>query len=37
VVLHHPVLLGSATDVEEVVRAVFKVWNHRRAFKAGME
>jgi hypothetical protein len=25
VVLHHPVLLGSAADVEEVVRAVVKV------------
>jgi len=29
VVLHHPVLLGTATDLDEVVRAVRKVWDHR--------
>lgn len=29
VVLHHPVLLGSPADIEEVARAVLKVWAHR--------
>ena len=34
VVLHHPVLLGSSTDIEEVTRAVLKVWTHRQALAA---
>lgn len=29
VVLHHPVLLGSQAEIEEVSAAVHKVWNHR--------
>src|SRR5262249_45828238 len=31
VVLHHPVLLSSEADVEQVARAVCKVWAHRAA------
>lgn len=31
VILHHPVLLGTSADVEEVARAVLKVWQHRQA------
>lgn len=30
-VLHHPVLLGRPSDLEEVVAAVRKVWTHRAA------
>jgi dTDP-4-amino-4,6-dideoxygalactose transaminase len=29
VVLHHPVLLGSADDIDAVARAIRKVWAHR--------
>ena len=29
VILHHPILLGSTEDVEEVARAVHKVWTLR--------
>jgi dTDP-4-amino-4,6-dideoxygalactose transaminase len=31
VVLHHPVLLGTTADVEEIARAVAKAWTHRVA------
>ncbi len=31
VLLHHPVLLGTQADLDEVVLAVRKVWEHRRA------
>lgn len=31
VVLHHPVLLGSAAEVDEVARAIRKVYQHRQA------
>jgi dTDP-4-amino-4,6-dideoxygalactose transaminase len=36
VVLHHPILLGTPADVEEVARAVLKVWQQRRALAAPM-
>jgi hypothetical protein len=32
VILHHPILLGSVEEIEEVARAVRKVWMHREAF-----
>jgi dTDP-4-amino-4,6-dideoxygalactose transaminase len=28
-VLHHPVLLGSAVEIQEIDRAVRKIWQHR--------
>jgi len=31
IVLHHPVLLGPLAEVEEVARAVTKIWAHRAA------
>jgi perosamine synthetase len=34
VVLHHPVLLGTTADLDEVVRAVRKVWTHRQDLAA---
>jgi hypothetical protein len=34
IVLHHPVLLGTVAEVEEVARAVLKVWQHRKALAA---
>ncbi len=34
VVLHHPILLGAAADVEEVARAVEKVWAYREELNA---
>jgi perosamine synthetase len=33
VLLHHPVLLGSAEDVSEVARAIRKVWTHREQLR----
>jgi len=33
VVLHHPVLLGTEAEVEEVARAVRKVWAHREGLR----
>ena len=34
VVLHHPILLGTEADVEEVARAVEKVWAFREELNA---
>jgi dTDP-4-amino-4,6-dideoxygalactose transaminase len=34
VVLHHPVLLGSTTDIDEVVIAVRKLYDHRQELAA---
>jgi dTDP-4-amino-4,6-dideoxygalactose transaminase len=35
VVLHHPILLGSETDMDQVARAVEKVWTYRAELATG--
>ena len=37
VVLHHPALMGTPAEVDEVARAVRKVFAHRDALKASVE